>query len=66
MPLIVFFCLFFYCLCYQEAQKYANDNGLLFKETSAKLATNVMELFKAIGEFKSISLTIRQLLKYYK
>ncbi|KAM7538275.1 hypothetical protein Aperf_G00000076701 [Anoplocephala perfoliata] len=38
-----------------DAQKYAQENGLLFKETSAKLATNVMELFKAIAESLPLS-----------
>ena len=33
----------------QEAKEYAKDNGLFFMETSAKTATNVEELFKAIG-----------------
>jgi hypothetical protein len=34
----------------QEAQAYADDNGLLFMETSAKTAMNVNEIFMAIGE----------------
>ncbi|KAH8850078.1 Ras-related protein Rab-5B [Schistosoma japonicum] len=34
---------------HEEAQEYANQNGLLFMETSAKTATNVPELFTAIG-----------------
>ncbi|VUZ51506.1 unnamed protein product [Hymenolepis diminuta] len=33
-----------------DAEKYAQENGLLFKQTSAKLATNVIELFKMIAE----------------
>lgn len=33
----------------QEAQAYAEDNGLLFMETSAKTAMNVNEIFLAIG-----------------
>jgi len=33
----------------QEAQAYADDNGLLFMETSAKTASNVNEIFMAIG-----------------
>eukprot|EP00656_Telonema_subtile_P048313 TRINITY_DN571_c0_g1_i3.p1 TRINITY_DN571_c0_g1~~TRINITY_DN571_c0_g1_i3.p1 ORF type:complete len:137 (+),score=31.27 TRINITY_DN571_c0_g1_i3:365-775(+) len=33
----------------EEAKEYAKDNGLFFMETSAKTATNVEELFKAIG-----------------
>ena len=32
-----------------EAKSYAEDNGLLFMETSAKAATNVNELFVAIA-----------------
>ncbi|VDQ06593.1 unnamed protein product [Trichobilharzia regenti] len=35
---------------FEEAQEYANRNGLLFMETSAKMATNVTELFTAIGK----------------
>ena len=35
---------------YEEAQAYAEDNGLLFMETSAKTAMNVNEIFLAIGE----------------
>lgn len=34
----------------QEAKAYAQENGLLFMETSAKLATNVIEIFTAIAE----------------
>lgn len=37
-------------LFYQEAQAYADDNSLLFMETSAKTAMNVNEIFMAIGE----------------
>ena len=36
----------------QEAQAYAEENGLLFMETSAKTAMNVNELFLAIGKKK--------------
>lgn len=32
-----------------EAQSYAEENGLLFMETSAKTAVNVNEIFLAIG-----------------
>jgi GTPase SAR1 family protein len=35
----------------QDAQAYAEDNGLLFMETSAKTAKNVNEIFLAIGAF---------------
>jgi GTPase SAR1 family protein len=33
----------------QEAQAYAEENGLLFMETSAKISTNVNDLFLAIA-----------------
>merc|ERR1711937_134777 len=33
----------------EEAESYANDNGIFFMETSAKTATNVNELFVAIA-----------------
>ena len=33
----------------EEAESYASDNGIFFMETSAKTATNVNELFVAIG-----------------
>ncbi|VDN11177.1 unnamed protein product [Dibothriocephalus latus] len=32
-----------------DAEAYAQEHGLLFMETSAKTATNVMQLFTAIG-----------------
>lgn len=35
----------------QEAQTYADENSLLFMETSAKTAMNVNEIFMAIGKF---------------
>lgn len=35
---------------YEEAKQYADENGLLFMETSAKTALNVNEIFLAIGE----------------
>ena len=43
--------LLFIC---QEAQEYAQDNGLLFMETSAKTAMNVNEIFLAIGKLLHI------------
>jgi len=33
----------------EEASNYADDNGILFLETSAKTAHNVAEIFEAIG-----------------
>lgn len=33
----------------QEAQAYAQENGLFFLETSAKAATNVNDIFYEIG-----------------
>ena len=34
----------------QDAKAYAEKNGLLFMETSAKTGTNVEEIFHAIGK----------------
>lgn len=36
---------------YEEAKLYAEENGLLFMETSAKTAMNVNEIFLEIGEY---------------
>lgn len=35
----------------QDAQSYADDNSLLFMETSAKTSMNVNEIFMAIGKW---------------
>jgi Ras-related protein Rab-5C len=32
-----------------DAQQYADENGLLFMETSAKTNQNITEIFTAIG-----------------
>jgi GTPase SAR1 family protein len=34
----------------EEARAYAEDNNLIFMETSAKTRVNVRQLFVAIGE----------------
>jgi GTPase SAR1 family protein len=51
-------CVFLYVLVIikfifnlQEAQAYADDNSLLFMETSAKTAMNVNDIFLSIGVF---------------
>lgn len=44
----------------QEAQQYAEENGLVVMETSAKTSTNVSDLFMAIGK----SLFLWNLIKF--
>jgi len=34
----------------QDAKAYAQENGILFMETSAKVATNILDIFTAIAE----------------
>ena len=41
----------------QEANSFADENGLLFMETSAKNAMNVNEIFMAIGNVNVASMT---------
>ena len=38
-----------------EARAYAEENGVLFMETSAKTAQNVSEIFESIGTHLSLS-----------
>jgi len=39
----------------EEAKKYADEEGLMWTETSAKTGEGVTEIFTAIGMFPSIS-----------
>lgn len=38
---------------YSDAEEYARENDLLFAETSAKLGTNVTQMFLAVGKMIS-------------
>lgn len=38
---------------FDEAKQYAEENGLLFMETSAKTGMNVNDIFLAIGEWST-------------
>lgn len=40
---------------FKDAQHYANENGILFAETSAKDTTNVKDAFMKIGETNHFS-----------
>ena len=42
----------------KEAAGYAEENGLLFMETSAKTAVNVNEIFVAIGTWLCVSCAV--------
>ena len=41
---------------FEEAKSYAEENGLLFMESSAKTAMNVNDIFLAIGQYSSFHL----------
>lgn len=43
---------------FEEAKQYAEENGLLFMETSAKTAMNVNDIFLAIGKHNIWSLNL--------
>lgn len=47
--------MYHFLFCKQEAQSYADDNSLLFMETSAKTSMNVNEIFMAIGKVNFFS-----------
>jgi hypothetical protein len=48
---------------HDEAQSYAEENGLLFMETSAKTAMNVNDIFLAIGKTLTVVKYIYMLFK---
>lgn len=43
----------------EEAQKYAEEEGLMWAETSAKSGEGVNDIFTAIGEFPVLILSLR-------
>lgn len=49
---------------FEEAKQYAEENGLLFMETSAKTAMNVNDIFLAIGMSKFFHLVYLKCLSF--
>lgn len=47
----------------QEAAAYAEENGLLFMETSAKTAMHVNDIFLAIGEYSCFTMIFSSSIK---
>ena len=44
---------------FDEAKSYAEENGLLFMETSAKTAMNVNDIFLAIGNYCNVIIRVQ-------